>query len=82
LKEPREKRTGWRTVLPIRSVQEVFKQGKIKGKVNKKVGIHSLRHTYATHLLEAGTDVRVIQELLGYNQLKTTSVTLMSATTS
>jgi site-specific recombinase XerD len=56
----------------IRSVQSVFKSAKLKAKVNKQGGIHALRHSYATHLLEAGTDIRIIQELLGHNELKTT----------
>ena len=56
----------------IRSVQAVFKQAMQKAKVNKAVGIHGLRHSYATHLLEQGTDISYIQKLLGHNDIKTT----------
>jgi hypothetical protein len=43
-----------------------------RAKINKKVGIHGLRHSYATHLLEAGTDISYIQQLLGNKDIKTT----------
>jgi integrase/recombinase XerD len=56
----------------IRSVQAVFKQAMKKARVRKAVGIHGLRHSYATHLHEYGTDITLIQKLLGHNNLKTT----------
>lgn len=56
----------------VRSVQMVFKQAMQKAKINKRVGVHSLRHSYATHLIEQGTDIRFVQELLGHKNIKTT----------
>ncbi|TAF43371.1 MAG: integrase [Sphingobacteriales bacterium] len=58
----------------IRSAQQVFKQSLIRAKINKHVGIHGLRHSYATHLLEQGTDISYIQKLLGHNDVKTTLI--------
>ncbi len=56
----------------IRSAQSVFKVGMNKAGIKKTVGIHSLRHSYATHLMELGTDISLIQKLLGHNDIKTT----------
>ena len=56
----------------IRSAQQIFHDAKIKAHINKDVGIHSLRHSFATHLLEKGVDIRYIKDLLGHLSIKTT----------
>ncbi len=58
----------------IRSVQAVFKSAMQKANINKTIGIHGLRHSYATHLIESGADIRYLKELLGHNSIKTTQI--------
>jgi integrase/recombinase XerD len=55
-----------------RSLQQIFHRAKNDSKIIQDVTFHSLRHSYATHLHERGTDIRLIQELLGHNDIKTT----------
>jgi site-specific recombinase XerD len=56
------------------SVYRVFKDAMVKAGIKKDVGVHSLRHSYATHLHENGLDIRYIQELLGHKSSRTTEI--------
>ena len=57
---------------PTRTVQQIFTNAKNKAGIKKEVGIHSLRHSFATHLLDKGTDIKYIKDLLGHFHIQTT----------
>ena len=64
------------SAYPARTIQQIFSNAKNKAGIKKDVGIHSLRHSFATHLLDKGTDIKFIKDLLGHFSIKTTEIYL------